>query len=246
MWKEGSDLKNYKLVAIQAGDCLIGDTSINTISRAAHSVFGFEIEHFPCESITSQRAKLIYDWILTLQKQDMAEEEKDAQLVGFLRLITPKEKEEKIKSLLEQAGITFQNDYLKEFSLRSFHYIINKNCYQLYKNGHYFHAVFEAAKVYNKIVKEKSQNDKDGFNLMMDVLGKNGVLKITECKNETDINVQEGIKFLSAGLMQAIRNPIAHEPALDWAISREDCLDLLSFISFLLRQLDKAEHGVMS
>jgi hypothetical protein len=40
--------------------------------------------------------------------------------------------------------------------------------------------------------------------------------------------------------MQAIRNPTAHEPALYWPISKEDCLDLLSFISYLLRQLDKA------
>jgi hypothetical protein len=42
--------------------------------------------------------------------------------------------------------------------------------------------------------------------------------------------------------MQAIRNPTAHEPALDWPISREDCLDILSFLSFLFRALDKAVY----
>jgi len=67
-------------------------------------------------------------------------------------------------------------------------------------------------------------------------------LKITACISDTDRNVQDGVRFLSAGLMQAIRNPTAHEPALDWPISREDCLDVLSFLSFLFRQIDKATY----
>jgi uncharacterized protein (TIGR02391 family) len=78
---------------------------------------------------------------------------------------------------------------------------------------------------------------------MLDVLGaEKGVLKITPCISDTDRNVQDGVKFLSAGLMQAIRNPTAHEPALDWPICREDALDILSFLSFLFRQLDKATY----
>lgn len=81
---------------------------------------------------------------------------------------------------------------------------------------------------------------------MMEAWTTNGVLKITACKTETDKNVQEGIKFLSAGLMQAMRNPTAHEPALDWPISKEDCLDMLSFLSYLFRQLDKAVYYKIS
>ena len=67
-----------------------------------------------------------------------------------------------------------------------------------------------------------------------------GVLKVTACTTDTDKNVQDGIKFLSAGLMRAIRNPTAHEPALHWPITEQDAVDILSFISFLFRQLDKA------
>ena len=52
--------------------------------------------------------------------------------------------------------------------------------------------------------------------------------------------MQDGIKFLSAGLMRAIRNPTSHEPALDWPITEKDAVDILSFISFLFRQLDSA------
>lgn len=40
--------------------------------------------------------------------------------------------------------------------------------------------------------------------------------------------------------MQAVRNPTAHETAVDWEIAKEDCLDLLSFISYLFKQLDKS------
>lgn len=71
---------------------------------------------------------------------------------------------------------------------------------------------------------------------MLDVWGpQKGVLKVTLCETETD-QVQDGIKFLSAGLMQAIRKPTSHEPALDWPICRVDCLDILRFLSFLFRE----------
>jgi hypothetical protein len=55
---------------------------------------------------------------------------------------------------------------------------------------------------------------------MLDVWGpEKVVLKITPCATQTDKNVQDGVKFLWAGLMQAVFNPTAHEPALDWPIN---------------------------
>jgi len=76
---------------------------------------------------------------------------------------------------------------------------------------------------------------------MMNVLSINGALKLNSGKTKSEQNVQEGVKFLSAGLMQAMRNPTAHEPALDWPINKLDCLDMLSFISYLFRQIDLAK-----
>jgi uncharacterized protein (TIGR02391 family) len=111
---------------------------------------------------------------------------------------------------------------------------------RLFLQGNSFHAVFESANAFNKLVREKSQSVKDGEALMLDVWGCQGVLKVTPCQSDTDQNVQDGIKFLSAGLMRAIRNPTAHEPAVDWPISPQDCLDILSFLSFLFRKLDDA------
>ena len=69
-----------------------------------------------------------------------------------------------------------------------------------------------------------------------------GTLKLTACKTETDRNVQDGVKFLSTGLMRAVRNPTSHEPALDWPIEKQDCVDLLGFVSFLFRKLDQATY----
>jgi len=69
-----------------------------------------------------------------------------------------------------------------------------------------------------------------------------GTLKATGCKSETDRNVPEGLGFLSAGLMRAVRNPTAHEPAHEWPISEQDCLEILGFISFLMRKCDEAVY----
>jgi uncharacterized protein (TIGR02391 family) len=90
-------------------------------------------------------------------------------------------------------------------------------------------------------VREKAGSSKDGQDLMLAVWGcEKGVLKLTRCTTDTDRSIQDGIKFLSAGLMAAIRNPTAHEPAVDWPIGRDDCLDILALISFLYRKLDGA------
>lgn len=235
---------NYRLVAIQTGDLLKYDSTVNDINRAALSVFNFKYEKFPNDSITSVRAQLIHDWVLSLAKQSINNDDRNDMLIQFLGLISPEGYRSQISKILEDAGISnrskFEND--QDFINRGLHSDIHKHCLKLFSEKNYFHAVFEAAKVYNKKVQEKSQINKDGQSLMMEAWTTNGVLKITQCRTETDRNVQEGIKFLSAGLMQAMRNPTAHEPALDWPISKEDCLDMLSFISYLLKQLDKSVY----
>ncbi|MFN4196460.1 MAG: TIGR02391 family protein, partial [Caldimicrobium sp.] len=234
---------NYKLIAIQVGDLLKYDVSINEINRAADSVFDFEVESFPNENITSARAQTIYDWILTLAKQPINDDKKIDSLKKFLKLITPEDKLGKVEEILKEAGLNLSiEDEISEFYSRKFHPLIYQHCLNLYKQKNYFHAVFEAVKIYNKHVKEKSQSQKDGSQLMMEVWGPEGVLKVTKCETQTERDFQNGIKFLSAGLMQAIRNPTAHEPAFNWPLSKEDCLDLLHLVSYLLRQLDKAVY----
>jgi uncharacterized protein (TIGR02391 family) len=241
---------NYRLIATQVGDLLKWGTSVNQINKTACSIFSFQQENFQNDSITSVRAQIIYNWILSLAQQEMKGEERDKLLVRFCMEITPEELKENVAEILITNGLPYNLVYknsLEEFSKRDFHPEIIKHSKRLFLQANYFHAVFEASKAYNSAVKEKAQSNKDGEPLMLSVWAcTNGVLKITPCQSETDKNVQDGIKFLSAGLMRAIRNPTAHEPAADWPIERKDCLDILSFISFLYRQLDKAVYFNMN
>lgn len=162
----------------------------------------------------------------------------------LLRLTKDEDQKLRILQILKDGGaqdVSPDKEHLRRFDSLGFHAEIVQHCRVLFGQGHYFHAVFEAAKVYNKLVREKAQSNKDGEALMLTVWAPDsGVLKVTACKTDTDKNVQDGIKFLSAGLMRAIRNPTAHEPALHWPIAEQDAVDVLSFISFLLRQVDKA------
>lgn len=237
---------NYRLIAVQVGDALKYATSINEINRIAGAIFPFRYEKFPNEAITSSRAQLIHDWVLSLARQKMGDEERNQLLKSFCdQLCGDNDLRVSIYSILRDAGVPTaeMNIDKRDFLARGFHSEVIQHCQTLFAQGNYFHAVFEACKAYNKLVREKAASTKDGEPLMMDVWGwQSGVLKITACQSDTDKNVQDGIKYLSAGLMRAMRNPTAHEPALHWPITREDCLDMLSFLSFLFRQLDKAVY----
>ena len=130
----------------------------------------------------------------------------------------------------------------KIFDDRHFHTKINQHARKLFIEGNYFHAVFECCKVYDKEVQSKSQMSGYGAKLMETALATSGTVKLNSQRNRTEINEQEGVMHLSVGLMRAIRNPQAHEPALDWPIVREDALDLLSFLNFLFHKIDNATY----
>ena len=237
---------DYRLIAVQIGDLLKWDTSVNQIDRIASSILKVNKESFPIESITSARARTIYDWILSLAKTEMNAEERTIALIRFCTEIAPEQHRGSIAKILSDSGLPYNlvyRDNMEEFAQRAFHAEVARHSQKLFLQGNFFHAVFESCKAFNSAVKQKSHSDKDGESLMMGVWGcDSGVLKITKCQTETDRNIQDGVKFLSAGLMRAVRNPTAHEPALDWSIEKKDCLDILSFISFLYRQLDIAVY----
>lgn len=241
---------NYRLLATQVGDLVKWTVSVNEIGRAASSILRISKDSFPNESITSSRAQLVYDWVLSIAREPLTSDERDRRLVQFCQTITPKEQSEVLENILRDAGIrpVVMNQHRRPaFEARRLHPEVIRHSQRLFLQGNFFHAVFESAKAYNKQVRVKAESERDGQSLMLEVWGcDKGVLKVTRCESETDRNVQDGIKFLSAGLMQAIRNPTAHEPAVDWPISEEDCLDILSFISFLFRKLDDAVFVPMS
>ncbi len=134
---------------------------------------------------------------------------------------------------------TQESDEAKLFDLRDFHPEVKKHARLLFLESRHFHAVFECCKAFDKYVREKSQLDKHGSALMSTALSIKGPLKLNSQHTETERNEQEGLMHLCMGLMRAIRNPESHEPELDWSITREDALDILSLISFLYRQVDR-------
>jgi uncharacterized protein (TIGR02391 family) len=236
---------NIRLIALEAGDALKYETTVNEIERMGSAIFPFRRDEFPHDSITSVRAQRIYDWLMSLSRYSCMAEDRGRLASNFLlRLTKDPQQRSRLLQILKESGvqeISPDQEVLSRFDDREFHREIVQHCRVLFGQRHFFHAVFEASKVYNKAVRDKAQSAKDGEQLMLAVWGPdNGVLKVTACKTETDKNVQDGIKFLSAGLMRAVRIPTAHEPALHWPITEQDAVDILSFISFLFRQLDKA------
>jgi len=67
-----------------------------------------------------------------------------------------------------------------------------------------------------------------------------GTTKVNAFITQSQKDEQEGIRYLSVGLVSAFRNTAAHELSLSWPVSEEDCLDILSLISFLFKKLDDA------
>lgn len=109
----------------------------------------------------------------------------------------------------------------------------------LYSNRHYSNAVEDACKVLDALVKMRSgKHDLSGTDLMLNVFSPNKpVLKFGDLATESGKSEQQGMMYLYAGAMLAFRNPRAHGIIED---NPEKALDLIAFISFLAKSLDKA------
>lgn len=112
---------------------------------------------------------------------------------------------------------------------------------QLFDNGHYAQATFEAYKFVDKEIQRHARSSKSGFNLMMDVLGgASPALRLTPMLTSSQQDEQRGFQFLFAGAILAIRNPRGHEYGVN--DDPDLCLDHLSLASLLLRRLADAGY----
>ena len=127
-----------------------------------------------------------------------------------------------------------------EFDARAFHPAIRKHGRSHFCRGAYFHAVFECCKAFDSVVRDATTSGKSGQPLMSEALSLGGQLKLNAQQSQSQKDEQQGVMFLCMGLMNAVRNPQAHEPELHWPMSREDALDVLALISFLFRKLAAA------
>jgi uncharacterized protein (TIGR02391 family) len=67
-------------------------------------------------------------------------------------------------------------------------------------------------------------------------------LAINELNSETLREEQRGFVSLLKGLYGTIRNPIAHEPKVEWEMEEQDAHDILTMISLVHRKIDKAKR----
>jgi uncharacterized protein (TIGR02391 family) len=108
----------------------------------------------------------------------------------------------------------------------------------------YFHAVFEAMKSVAAKIRDHSGLTSDGSELVQQAFGmvggKNPMLAINSLGTETDKGEQRGFANLLIGLFGTIRNPLAHTPKIEWAMSEQDALDILTMASLIHRKLDRA------
>jgi len=131
------------------------------------------------------------------------------------------------------------NDLLFTLKARSAHSEIFKYCTAELVDKNYFHAVFEACKGLFDRIRGLSQVEKDGTKLVQHVFG-NPVLVINSYQSKQERDEQKGFQAILEGLCNMFRNSESHQPKIEWPISEQDALEILSLISYCHRRLDKA------
>lgn len=132
------------------------------------------------------------------------------------------------------------------FELRNVHPVLPIKVRELFDDGHFSQATFEAFKFIENQVKKLSGLDsptynKMGYDLMMEVFSETKpVIKLTNCSTLSERNEQNGYRFMFAGAITGIRNPRGHEYNIQ--DSMDECLDYLSLASVLIRRLESAGY----
>ena len=113
----------------------------------------------------------------------------------------------------------------------------------LFADGHYAQAIFEAFKAVNNMVKDKSGLvSLDGKQLMAAAFAESQpVLKVSELRDRSERDEQEGFKFLFMGSTLGIRNPKAHTTTVQTDPLRT--LEYLALASLLAKRVDEALVG---
>jgi uncharacterized protein (TIGR02391 family) len=143
-----------------------------------------------------------------------------------------------LKEKLQDSGATPQGRAIRAFADLDLHPEIDRAASMLFRDGHYANAVEDACKVLDAFVKMRSGRfDRSGTELMQEVFSvKNPVLKFNGLQTDTDRSEQQGMMFLFAGAMLALRNPRAHEIIKD---DPEQALEYIAFLSMLAKALDR-------
>lgn len=142
---------------------------------------------------------------------------------------------------LQDSGATSSGRAVRAFADLDLQPDIHRAASKLFQDGHYANAVESACKVLDLLVKMRSgRTDLSGTELMQVVFSpKAPVLRFSALATETDRSEQQGMMFLFAGAMLALRNPRAHELIED---DPEQALEYIAFLSMLAKALTRTEQ----
>jgi uncharacterized protein (TIGR02391 family) len=129
---------------------------------------------------------------------------------------------------------------------RNVHADVLQFCRAELLDENYFHAVFEAMKSIAAKIRSLSGLRSDGAELVQQAFGiahdRTPLLAINDLSTETAKGEQRGFANLLVGLFGTIRNPLAHNPKVEWQMEEQDALDLLTTASLIHRKLDRARR----
>jgi uncharacterized protein (TIGR02391 family) len=130
--------------------------------------------------------------------------------------------------------------------IRKVHEDVLKFCKAEFLEENYFHAVFEAMKSIAAKIRDLAALRSDGADLVQEAFAQgkevSPILAINSLVTETDKGEQRGFMNLLVGLFGTIRNPLAHNPKIEWDMSEQDALDILTTASLIHRKLDRAQR----
>jgi uncharacterized protein (TIGR02391 family) len=127
------------------------------------------------------------------------------------------------------------------FDIRNVHPALPAKVRDLFDDGYFAEATFEAFKYLDKTVEKHSTLSDSGSKLMMAAFDElNPRIKLTPLGTTSEKDEQKGYRFVFAGGAMAIRNPRGHEHSV--VDDPDICLDHLGFVSMLLRRLEQAGY----
>ena len=131
------------------------------------------------------------------------------------------------------------------FDIRNIHPCLPDVVRELFDDGHYAQATFEAFKYIDKEVARISSSSESGEKLMMTAFNDaSPLISLTPRGTVSEKDEQRGYRFLFAGAVVAIRNPRGHEYSV--SDTPDECLDHLAIASTLLRRLEAAGKTLKS
>lgn len=137
---------------------------------------------------------------------------------------------------------------------RHLHPDIRERVREYYQNEQYGHAASQGCQIYlervEQLTNHASSVDSGKLQSIFKLRAPNppNLQVIKGLATESEQNIQQGQAHLSQGVYVGFRNPISHTPidtavAEDGLFTEENCLDILSLISYLYGRLDEATHN---